>query len=168
MKVLFKTFTLLATTSNKVINTLGTLSSNEMIITNLARYAVKGLSPDNLSTISLSSHDKTFPDYRRFALLKKSKNENSLDEEGNENKADHSSKFNEKDPQWLHKENFLCAFSDPEFMADFQTSYKIVKGDGAYVNQGTATATQRLLTVIRRDAKDGESGRVFYLNSSKA
>ena len=167
MKVLFKTFTLLATTSNKVINTLGTLSSNEMIITNLARYAVKGLSPDNLSTISLSSHDKTFPDDRRFALLKKSKNENSLDEEGNENKADHSSKFNEKDPQWLHKENFLCTFSDPEFMADFQTSYEIVKGDGAYVNQGTATATQRLLTVIRRDAKDEESGSVFDLNSSK-
>ena len=99
--------------------------------------------------------------------MKKSKNKNSLDEEGNENKADYSSKFNEEDPQWLHKEKFLCAFSDPELKEDFQTSYKIVKGDGVYVNQGTTTATQRLLIVIRRDAKDGESCRVVYLNSSK-
>ena len=70
-------------------------------ITELHRYAVKGLSGDALSTVDLQSG--RFPDDRRYALLK-------ADREW-------------KNGEWLHKENFLCAFSNPKLMASFQSAY---------------------------------------------
>ena len=75
------------------------------------RYAIKGLPGDELQSVTINSGDKTFEDDRRFALLKTT------------SRAD----FNEKDPEWLHKENFLCAFTAPELMSSFQSSYQVIK-----------------------------------------
>lgn len=77
-------------------------------VSGLYRYAVKGLSADELSAVHLSTAGETFPDDRRFALLYKAKRD----------------KFNGQD--WLHKENFLCAFTDPALMASLHSTYDIV------------------------------------------
>jgi len=79
----------------------------KMKVTNLYRYAVKGLSGDELSKVHIGSPGETFPDDRRFALLQ----------------ADRREKF--KVGEWLHKENFLCAFSAPELLAKLKSSYSI-------------------------------------------
>lgn len=76
-------------------------------VTGLYRYAVKGLSGDELSTVHLETSGETFPDDRRYALLY----DKNLE------------KFDGK--EWLHKQNFLCAFTDPALMASLQSSYEI-------------------------------------------
>ena len=60
---------------------------DDMSITSLHRYAVKGLSGDSVSSMDFSIDDGTFEDDRRFALLYDTS-------EG---------KFDADDPQWLHK-----------------------------------------------------------------
>lgn len=75
-------------------------------ITGLYRYAVKGLSGDTLDKVRLAPGE-TFPDDRRFALLKTT----GLDE------------FDPQNPAWLPKENFLCSFTDPQLMAKYRASY---------------------------------------------
>lgn len=124
--------------SDNSISKMPELSASAMTITKLLRYAVKGLSGDNLSSVTITSSDKTFLDDRRFALFKESS----------------PLVFDENDPQWLHKENFLCAFSDPEMMADFQSSYEIVKCE-------ESSEIKRLLT-LRRKCEGGEDSRVEY------
>lgn len=101
--------------------------SDKVVITDLARYAIKGLSGDLLENVSiLRGGVQTFPDDRRFALLKETNRE----------------KFDATDPEWLHKENFLCAFSAPELMASFRSHYEIVE---------SGDETQQLLTLHRRN-----------------
>ena len=104
---------LLATNNSNIHSspTTATISSSQMQITKLMRYAIKGLPGDELQSVTINSGDKTFEDDRRFALLKTT------------SRAD----FNEKDPEWLHKENFLCAFTAPELMSSFQSSYQVIK-----------------------------------------
>lgn len=77
-------------------------------VLSLYRYAIKGLSGDPLLTIQNLEPSDAFPDDRRFALLK---------EKGNK------LVFDEENPQWLHKENFLCAFTSPSLMSTFDTQY---------------------------------------------
>mmetsp|Transcript_4951 Transcript_4951/g.10998 ORF Transcript_4951/g.10998 Transcript_4951/m.10998 type:complete len:402 (-) Transcript_4951:445-1650(-) len=117
--------------------------NDNVVITDLARYAIKGFSGDQLESVCIPQGGvHTFPDDRRYALLK------------NKNRD----KFDEKNPEWLHKENFLCAFSAPELMASFQSNYEIIEscdeeddGDGRTSNQ----RIQRLLTLYRRSGEDG-------------
>jgi hypothetical protein len=83
-------------------------SSNDVFqVTGLQRFAVKGLSPDPLETVELTS--STFPDDRRYALWKTAKKE----------KPEESW----KEDTWMHKENFVCAFTHPKALAQFETSY---------------------------------------------
>ena len=96
-----------------------------MHITSLLRYAVKGLSGDSIDSITLQEGDGTFEDDRTFALLYAKNDED----------------FDDCDPQWLHKENFLCAFTAPELLATLRTEYKV----GSNANDG-----KRLLTVWDR------------------
>ena len=124
--------------SDNSISKMPELSANAMTITKLLRYAVKGLSGDELSSVTITHSEKTFPDDRRFALFKESS----------------PKVFDDNDPQWLHKENFLCAFSDPEMMASFQSSYEIVKCE-------ESSEIKRLLT-LRRKCEGGEDSRVEY------
>ena len=77
----------------------------DLKVTALNRYAVKGLSADALEHVDLKSN--CFPDDRRFALLQNGR------------------KWKEK--EWLHKENFLCAFTHPDLLAKFESSYRVVQ-----------------------------------------
>jgi uncharacterized protein YcbX len=79
--------------------------------------------------VHLASDDKTFPDDRRFALLYEQNND----------------KFNSDAPEWLHKQNFLCAFSDPLLMSRYVSEYEIVESDDGQ--------TRRLLTLRERSNK---------------
>ena len=107
---------------------------NVVIVTDLARYAIKGLSGDKLSSVLIPNDGgvQTFPDDRRFALLKRK----NID------------KFDENDPQWLFKGDFLCAFTAPELLACFHSKYEIVEDNK--LNNGTDDI-QRLLTLYNRD-----------------
>jgi hypothetical protein len=79
------------------------LSRNEAFsVTELYRYAVKGLSGDPLTSVDLSSG--RFPDDRRYALLKASRDW--------------------PEGEWLHKDNFLCAFTQPRLLASLHSSYQ--------------------------------------------
>lgn len=111
---------------------------DQVVITDLARYAIKGLSGDLLNSVKIPKGGvQTFPDDRRFALLKET----------------NSDKFDASDPEWLHKENFLCAFSAPELMASFRSHYEIVEKS----NDDGHEQIQRLLTLYRRNSEGGDA-----------
>lgn len=119
------------------------LASPQTKITGLYRFPVKGLSPDSLESVVIKPGEGTFADDRRFALLWR-KNAN---------------KWNDKDPEWLHKENFLCTFTAPKLFSEYSTSYEIVgeensndyAGSSSSSLEGNVAATaQRLLTVKNR------------------
>ena len=87
------------------MNSIHTYSIDRAKVVGMHRYAVKGLSPDTLATpVHLDAPSGTFPNDRRFALLQRDK----------------SSAFK---GDWLHKENFLCAFTHPQLLATLQTSF---------------------------------------------
>ena len=90
-------------------------------ISGLYRHAVKGLSADSLQQVVLQTSFETFPDDRRFALLK----QNPKTSTSPSPSPSQTAIFVPESPQWLHKENFLCAFSNPQLMAQFQASYSI-------------------------------------------
>eukprot|EP00977_Amphora_coffeiformis_P012326 scaffold3043_cov180-Amphora_coffeaeformis.AAC.18 len=112
-------------------------SQKEATITGLYRFAVKGLNADSLSQVAIPQPYDTFPDDRRFALLFDNKAEvwqEILDD-------------NEGQPEWLHKENFLCVFTNPEIMASLDASYRIIP-------KSQDQDTQRILEI--RDRSSGE------------
>jgi len=100
--------------------------AHSMRVIALSRYAIKGLSPDSLESVVLDCPGATFPDDRRYALIKS----------GND--------FDPENPEWIHKEKFLCAFTAAELLAGYDTQY--------------VDAT-RELTVWKRDADGGCGGR---------
>lgn len=102
-----------------------------MHVTELHRYAVKGLSGDVLSLVDLQSG--RFPNDRKYALLK-------ADRRWDEGK-------------WLHKENFLCAFTAPKLLASLESSFD----DGKMLLSVRHRATQEPL--LEPVAMNTESGR---------
>jgi uncharacterized protein len=98
----------------------------------LYRHACKGLSADRLETVRLQPGE-TFPDDRIYALLK-------VDD------ANKPSKFDPDHPEWLHKENFLCAFSAPELMAQFESHYNHHTKRLSLYPRSAATATDEATT----------------------
>lgn len=118
-------------------------------ITGLYRYAVKGLSADALESVRIAKAYDTFPDDRRFALLYDKNME----------------KWDEDSPEWLHKENFLCAFTNPKLLSQYEASYQISKsipsdessgrpcdslGNNGENERKQSSATKRLLTLRDR------------------
>ncbi len=72
--------------------------------------------------------DVTFPDDRRYALLKiKENGEDDNDSCSSSSSTSQKIAFDPNDPSWLHKENFICAFTEPELMASFISRYEIIK-----------------------------------------
>jgi uncharacterized protein YcbX len=129
------------------------MNMNTAKVTDLYRYAVKGLEADSVEQVTITQAGETFPDDRRFALMKTSKMEQYWTPQ--EGDASASQK-------WVHKENFLCAFTAPTLMAGFQSSYKIVSAephisrclpsDAPSTSSSTSTnsITQRLLEIQNR------------------
>jgi uncharacterized protein YcbX len=124
------------------------LMMNTAKVTNLYRYAVKGLEADSVEQVTITQAGETFPDDRRFALMKTSK----MEQYWQAPEEDESQK-------WVHKENFLCAFTAPKLMAGFQSSYKIVSTEphisrclpsDALSTSTDAGTTQRLLEIQNR------------------
>lgn len=125
--------TLLASSSNtnttpNDLNDAATIPLSAMKVTSLARYAVKGLSPDMLHSVHIATDGEgTFPDDRRFALLK-SKNDDTDDDDDEDDDGDGAAvTFDVDKPEWIHKQNFLCAFTAPKLMATLDCEYKIVR-----------------------------------------
>ena len=121
--------------------TLNSFSSQnfDMHITSLHRYAVKGLSGDSMQSVILNENDGTFEDDRRYALLF--------------DNSEGARKFDENDPKWLHKDNFLCAFTAPELLATLRTEYKVESDSG-----------KRLLSVWNRnDSEPSNSDGLLLL-----
>ena len=71
----------------------------------LHRFAVKGLERDELPSVLLSANEG-FPSDRRGAL-----------------RFDDAKPFDATQPEWLHKSNFLCAFTATELLAGFVTTF---------------------------------------------
>mmetsp|Transcript_19515 Transcript_19515/g.38564 ORF Transcript_19515/g.38564 Transcript_19515/m.38564 type:complete len:404 (-) Transcript_19515:171-1382(-) len=105
-----------------------------MRIASLHRYAVKGLSGDSLVSVTLNEGDGTFEDDRRFALLFDSSSDDNVG-------GDEKDAFDEANPAWLHKANFLCAFTAPELLATLLTEYLI---------ESSSSGVRRLLRVRNR------------------
>lgn len=118
-------------------------------VTDLYRYPVKGLSGDALERVLIRQSGETFPDDRRYALLERS----------------HEDKWNGDQPEWLHKENFLCAFTEPALLSQFQSSYAIKSSapeisrglpcDAASTDTGqqsSSSSTERLLSIAERSS----------------
>mmetsp|Transcript_25411 Transcript_25411/g.62522 ORF Transcript_25411/g.62522 Transcript_25411/m.62522 type:complete len:278 (-) Transcript_25411:108-941(-) len=74
-------------------------------IDSLFQYPIKGFSGEALPLVKLEP-SATFPNDRQFALLKQ--NDAII--------------FDPENPVWLHKENFLCTFTNPELMSKYEVS----------------------------------------------
>jgi hypothetical protein len=109
-----------------VAGILSSKTSTSIQVTTLNRYAVKGLSADDLDRVDLTTISSSFPDDRRYALLKKGR-------EWTEG-------------EWLHKQNFLCAFTHPELLAKFEASYQVLQSD----DDDNDTPQRRLLELKDR------------------
>mmetsp|Transcript_22896 Transcript_22896/g.50856 ORF Transcript_22896/g.50856 Transcript_22896/m.50856 type:complete len:401 (+) Transcript_22896:91-1293(+) len=158
-----------------VVSALSPLSCDTMEVVSLTRFPVKGLGPSLLDSVHIQGSGETFPDDRRFALLKKV----NVD------------KFDSANPEWLFKGNFLCAFTAPELMARYECEYRIIEAGGSSSDEergssgthnvrcrqscgapwddvdgaskrNTNTKIQRLLTVWERD----ENGKSQKASSS--
>ena len=112
-----------------VVSALSPLSSDTMKIVSLSRFPVKGLGPSLLDSVHIQGSGETFPDDRRFALLKKV----------------NADKFDSANPEWLFKGNFLCAFTAPELMARYECEYRMIAAGGSSSGEercsGTSTST---------------------------
>lgn len=124
---------------------LQSMSGNTATVTGLYRHAVKGLSADSLDQVTIEHAYDTFPDDRRFALLydKNMEEWQEILEQQDEEQAE--------TPEWLHKEKFLCAFTQPKLMAKFEASYEIKM---APPNDQNVEVPRRLLTLRDRGSQN--------------
>lgn len=75
-------------------------------VAGLHRFAIKGLERDELSEARLVAGEAFCSD-RRYAMLYDDADQN----------------FDAAAPKWIHKKNFLCAFTASELLASFATSF---------------------------------------------
>jgi len=82
----------------------------QVVVSSLDRYAVKGLERDELSHVDLTS-GSAFPYDRAYALIFE------------RNPGPDAGLYDPLAPSWLHKSNFLCAFTSNELMGSFDTAF---------------------------------------------
>mmetsp|Transcript_56833 Transcript_56833/g.130511 ORF Transcript_56833/g.130511 Transcript_56833/m.130511 type:complete len:301 (-) Transcript_56833:639-1541(-) len=83
-----------------------------MSVTQLRRFAVKGLDYDELDSVKLESGGG-FPNDRRWALHYEDADVKFAAERVKEGGAS----------RWVHKANFLCAFTAPELLGQYKTRF---------------------------------------------
>ena len=86
---------------------IGPGSDSGAIVTHLHRFAVKGLERDEMPSVTLAP-GATMPHDREWAML------------WADGKAE---QFDSARPAWLHKGNFLCAFTANELLGSLTTSF---------------------------------------------
>ena len=116
------------------------LSSSQAEVTHLHRFAVKGLDRDVLQSVTLQPGD-AFPLDRRWALIR----------------ADRTHQFDPDAPSWIHKQEFLCAFTRNELLASFETS---VRDDTSELVVRSRDSSTELLRARLDDIDGGGRARV--------
>ena len=83
-------------------------------VTNLYRYAVKGLSADELSVATLE-RNYGMPFDRVYAL--------QFDSLPATEDTKELTQFKPFDPSWIHKRNFMAAFTSGDVLSPFRTTF---------------------------------------------
>jgi hypothetical protein len=120
-----------------------------VVVSALHRFAVKGLERDSLQHVDLAVGG-AFPFDRRWALL--------FDNAPN--------RFAAASPQWLHKSNFLCAFSANQLMAMFVTRFDDASRTFTLSRRGQQLGAAPLLSADLDDAAGRDRVAAFFSNES--
>ena len=113
-------------------------------VTALHRFAVKGLERDSLDRVQLEAGEG-LPSDRRWAMI--------FD--------DAEESFDEASPQWLHKSNFLCAFTANELLASFSTAFDDSTSQLRCWQRGEEQATPLLTARLTESAGLSEAAAFF-------
>jgi hypothetical protein len=105
------------------------------------RYPVKGFGGEKLERTSLQISE-TLHDDRRYALLKQ------------------PVLFDQENPIWIHKENFLCAFTAPELMAQ----YRILLNDSQILQLYDRSINKRVLPPLDLSTNTGRQEFADYFS----
>lgn len=108
-------------------------------VLSMSRWAVKGLSSDPLSAVSLLPGE-TMPNDRRYALLDLSS----------------SVSFDPSRPEWIHKGSFLCAFTSATLLRNYRTSFNDDTSTLSVYSSSDPPSTRPLL----EESLDTASGKI--------
>ena len=113
-----------------------------MTVQSLWRYAVKGLDRDELTDVTLRP-GLGFPNDRRWAMQY----------------IEQTEPFDPVKPQWVHKRNFLCAFTANELLGSFVTTFD---DQSQRLTVSCRKTSQELLSVILSEETGQRSVERFF------
>jgi uncharacterized protein len=137
-------------------------STEQPTITHIYRYAVKGLSGDPLDSVRIENAGDSFPDDRRYALLylKDAKDDESnatinVKTGTNVRNSDSLAQQESKTPAWkgqyLTKDHFLCAFTAPQLLAQYKSTYHYPPTESYRINLvEEEKSSRRTLSLVHR------------------
>ena len=120
-------------------------------IAQLWRYAVKGLDRDEFESVHLVTGSGLAND-RRWAM-------HYRDPDRSTSLALLETSFDPASPKWLHKSNFLCAYSAPETLGKYETSYS---DESDVLTVRRRGAGQQLLRAKLTDATERARAEAFF------
>ena len=136
-------------------------------IEGLYRFPVKGFSGESLNSVTIGPSE-TFQDDRRFAHMKDTTITTSSTTtaaaaaaESNDNN-NNNNKFDPENPIWLHKENFLCSFSDPVLLSQYTVSFD---SDSQILNLHDRVTKEQLLGPIDFSTVTGRQKFANYFSN---
>ena len=110
----------------------------------LHRFAVKGLERDELTEARLVAGE-AFASDRRYAML-----------------FDDAEHFDAASPKWIHKKNFLCAFTANELLASYSTCFSDATATLRVWHRGGEDAPVPLLAARLDDEAGREAAAAFF------
>lgn len=128
------------------------MSSSASVVARVAalhRFAVKGLERDELHEAQLVAGEAFAAD-RRYAML--------FDD------AEHS--FDAASPRWIHKKNFLCAFTANELLASYSTAFSDATSTLRVWRRGAEDAPTPLLTARLDDEAGRDAAGAFFSDAA--
>ena len=143
-------------------------------VDSLWRYAVKGLDRDALDLVKLDP-GSGFPSDRRWALQYAPDTDSvsasaSASTSTSASASTSAASFTSVDPLWLHKSNFLCAFTAGELLGSFETTFDdatdtlVVRPRRSSPDSASASASPPapLLSAVLTDADDRARVEAFF------